>query len=344
MSTVNSECPILIFTTRSVPHSRLVDRLKLQFSNLSLSERFSTPSPKWSRLESLAPELLILISDHLAFFDKKALASTSQRIYHSLGLVMPPDRFAWRVHLLTSFNRAPSDQFDVTIFPPEEIRKELTRLWRQIPPKPRLAHRSLDPEKSRLSDLNCLYFPGGFATNFRSGHIRCRTLGQFIAIQFNEYINTLVKTCKRGQSLVRRRRRVDADVQYTNEHKAALELEAAQWQEIHSQCVDWIYFAGIVVRQRAGAGAPTSTKDGSMELLVRTGYEFLCNRVCMYGRICEVGGDEGITIHRESKVPCRNAWYALDKIEEGKYKGDDYDTDEEGKGDNEVPMPTDLLY
>lgn len=328
--------PGFVLTTRRIPLSKIFDRLVLQFAHLSLSDRFSTHSAKWSRLERLPPELVMSIAEHLAFFDKKALASTSQRIYHLLGPLKPPDRFAWRVHILTSFNSVSSDQFDVTIFPPDEIRQELARIWRQIPAKPRFAHFNLDPTKSRLNDLSCLYFPTRFATKFRFGQIRCRTLGQFIAVQFSEYVHKVVKECDRGENLARKRRRLRNDADYRENHMADLYREIKQWQEIYGQCKNCVksrYDGTSWVK----VVAPNSAVEGSMEFMARMGYEMLCNRVCMYGRICELDEDEGIKIRRDSKIPPFAGWYALDEIlvENADWSGDGMNEDKE----NEPPDP-----
>lgn len=300
----------------------------VQFSSLSLSDRFVTPSKRWSRLERLPPELVLSITEHLAFFDKKALASTSERMYHLLGDLKPPDRFAWRAHLVTSFNRVSSHHFDVTVLPPHEIRQELTRIWRQVPVKPRFTHFNLDPTKSRLNDLNCVYFPTGFVTEFWFGRIRCRTLGQFIAIQFYDYVHRIVKECSRAQESARKRRRVQAD--YTEEHMANLSKEITKWEGVRHQCFEGSH-SSVDPVYRSKVVAPTSANEGSMEFMVRMGYEVLCNRICMYGRICEVDEDEGIKVGRVPKAaPSFADWYALDELDEEEPDEEDLTDDELG--------------
>ncbi|KAL8904337.1 MAG: hypothetical protein Q9207_003348 [Kuettlingeria erythrocarpa] len=306
----------------SITLTKSIDRLTIQFSWLSLSDRLVTPSKRWSRLERLPPELVLSISEHLVFFDKKALASTSERMYHLLGDLRPPDRFAWRAHLVTSFNRVSGHYFDVTILPPHEIKQELARIWRQVPLKPKFTHFNINPTKSRLDDLNCIYFPAGYATEFWFGQIRCRTLGQFLAIQFYDYVHRIVKECSRRQDLARRRRRVRAD--YSEEHTASISREITKWEEVREQC-----FKGAPYKIDQITVAPTSANAGSMEFMTRMGYEVLCNRVCMFGRICEVDVDEGVRVGRVPKAaPSFTDWYALDELDEEVLNEDD-STDQE---------------
>ena len=275
----------------SIPYSRLISRLTVRFSCLSLSDRFTTSSAAWSRLERLPPEILILITTHLAFWDKKALSSVSQRIYYLLGPIEPPDRFSWRIHILTSFNLVPSEYFDVTILRPDEVKSELTRIVKQIPRKQRRGHYNFDPRKTRLKDLTCLYYPFGFHTSFRGKRIRCRTLGQFVAIQVNEYIARLLKETKQEESLAMMQRCSELDNDVSYEQRDQLAAIASKWRDIHGQ---WeVGTPGSRSARLTLMASPSSGWDESLDFLLRMGYETLCGRIRMYGRICEVGKDEG---------------------------------------------------
>lgn len=285
---------MLALTNNRFPQSKHVTRLMIQFSGLSLSDRPSLTSTSCTPLERLPPEIVIAIATHLAFWDKRALASTSRRIYHLLGSVGPPDRFSWRIHKLTSFNRAPWEFFDVTIFKPDDIRRELTRLVKQIPKNPKGGHHVFDPAKTRIKDLSCLYFPSGFHTNFRGKRTRCRTLGQFIAIQINEYIARLLMEAKRGESLVISRRGLKPAIDTTLENQTQLSIIAGRWREAYD-----LWMLGTCrskTTRLSWAVLPHSAWEESVELLVRMGFEILHGRTCLDGKICEVGKDEGVQI------------------------------------------------
>ncbi|KAL8945172.1 MAG: hypothetical protein Q9211_000324 [Gyalolechia sp. 1 TL-2023] len=232
------------------------------------------------------------MATHLAFWDKRALASTSRRIYHLLGSVEPPDRFSWRLHTLTSFNRAPREFFDITILKPDDIRQELNRLVKQIPIRPKGGHYVFDPAKTRIKDLNCLYFPTGFHTNFRGRKTRCRTLGQFIAIQINEYIARMLMEAKRGEALVVMQRGTKPAIDTTIGNKIQLPIIAGRWREIYES---WMLGTFCLKSTRLSlAPLPHSAWELSVDLLTRMGFEILHGRTCFNGKICEVGKDEGV--------------------------------------------------
>ncbi|KAL8944004.1 MAG: hypothetical protein Q9216_000713 [Gyalolechia sp. 2 TL-2023] len=289
---VKAREPILDPST--FPQSKLVTRLAIQFSGLSLSDRPPPCGESLGVLERLPAEVVISIATNLAFWDKRALVSASRRIYHLLGSVEPPDRFSWRVHMLTSFNRAPSEFFDVTIFQSDDIRRELTRLVKQIPRMPKRGHYIFDPAKTRIKDLYCLYFPSGFHTTFRGRRTRCRTLGQFIAIQFNEYIARLLTEAKRGESQVITQRGLELGIDTILDNKTHLSTIAGRWREIYEL---WMLgkFCSKSKRQPL-ATLPDSAWKESVELLLRMGFYILHGRTCSNGQICEVGIDEGVKI------------------------------------------------
>ncbi|KAI4207593.1 MAG: hypothetical protein LQ348_000538 [Seirophora lacunosa] len=212
---------------------------------------------------------------------------------------------------MASFNRLPSEWFDLTTFPPDQVTQELARIWRQIPLKPRSTHFNLNPTQSRLNDFNCLYFPTGFVTTFRSEHIRCMTLGQYIAIQFDVFVRKILKESARGRRWIRRRRRLACDLRYTDEHKANLRAELKQWQTVYHECTNNINSPV----DDATWVAPHCASEGSKELLVRMGYEFLRGSICMYGRICSIEDDEGVEIRRSWMESRRGGWHALDTYE-----------------------------
>ncbi|KAL8674136.1 MAG: hypothetical protein Q9168_001473 [Polycauliona sp. 1 TL-2023] len=200
-----------------------------------LTHKLCSPSTSWTRLESLPPEIFRLILNHLAFFDKKALSSTSWRAYDLAGPIKPPDRFAWRLHLCSAFNRCTDDFFDITIFHPDDITRELTRITSQFKDTPRRGHYAFDATKTRLKDLTCLYFPPGFYVQHGSVKVVCRTLGHFVAIQFRAYVARILWDTKAGHDSAFQRRHIDPGVDFTKEHKANLESEAHQWAFIQDR-------------------------------------------------------------------------------------------------------------
>lgn len=242
---------------------------------------------------------------------------------------------------MTSFNRVPCDHFDVTLFSPEQVRQELARIWRQIPKTPKRPHYKMDPMKSRLDDVNCLYFPTGFATKFRWRQIRCRTLGQFIAIQFNEYIDRLIKESDQGERLARKKRRIKQEIAHTDEDLEILDKDIKKWREINDQCFKGAHseYDNVTWPPAMGrAAAPNCAVECSLEFMVRMGYELLWNRVCMHGKICELDEDEGIEIRRESTEPCRSTWHALDVLDEEEGYGSEW-SDDETDHENKVNKP-----
>ncbi|KAL8861481.1 MAG: hypothetical protein Q9178_002005 [Gyalolechia marmorata] len=209
--------------------AKLILRLTESMSYLSFTDHMSSPTETWSRLEALPLEIFRLISIHLSFFDKKALCSASRRVYCLMGPIKPPDRFAWRLHLCSSFNRCTDDYFDVTIFKPDDITRELTRITKQIAERPKGGHYALDTTKTRLKDLNCLYFPIGFYVYYGSHKLVCRTLGHFVAIHFRAYVARLLWETKDGEDAASEQRDIDPRFNFTDEHKANLTKEAHQW-------------------------------------------------------------------------------------------------------------------
>ncbi|KAL9595686.1 MAG: hypothetical protein Q9219_006282 [cf. Caloplaca sp. 3 TL-2023] len=274
-------------TSHRLSQAKHVERLMVQFSGLSLTDRLSTPSAAWCSLERLPPEMIASIASHLAFWDKKALASTSQRMYDVLGPVKPPDRFSWKIHILTAFNRVPNEYFDITYFKPDQISCELVRIQRQLPSGLRRGHYVFDPSKTRLKDLNCLYFPLGFQTRFQDMTVRCLTLGQFIAIQINLYIRRLLtETLNREFTAVEG---VSAEVST----KAVLKSKADgpngtnKWEVIRE---DWM---NVEYPSRPALEIPwkvytTSAWDESIELMKRMGYDFIRGQFCLHGRLCQI--------------------------------------------------------
>ncbi|KAL8961623.1 MAG: hypothetical protein Q9183_005281, partial [Haloplaca sp. 2 TL-2023] len=197
-----------------------------------ISDRHSTPGTSWSRLESLPPELLASITSNLAFFDKKALASTSHRLYDLMPPLVPPDRFAWRVHLCTAFNHAPVTYFDTSILEAERLREELKRLVTLTPETLRRGHYVCDPKASRLRDLGCLYFPTGFQTRCGDRQILCRTLGQFIAIQLEEFVARTIRVSRQREALALGMQPAISSSSLTTAQKKARVKEARHWKEL----------------------------------------------------------------------------------------------------------------
>ncbi|KAL8755815.1 MAG: hypothetical protein Q9199_003380 [Rusavskia elegans] len=236
-------------------------------SRLSFSDKLCCPSTRWSRLEALPPEVFRSILIHLAFFDKKALSSTSWRVYDLAGPIKPPDRFAWRLHLCSAFNRCTDDFFDTTIFNPDDITRELTRITQQITRTPSKGHYALDTSKTRLKDLTCLYFPSGFYVQYGSHKLACRTLGHFVAIQFRSYVARLLWETKDGEDLAFRRRYIDPRIEFTDDHKATLTKEAHRWGLIRGH---WLQrFSALRSDERPdGATLPDSAVEAT-EALVR---------------------------------------------------------------------------
>lgn len=137
------------------------------------------------------------------------------------------------------------------------------------------------------------------------------TLGQYIAIQFDVFVRKILKESARGRRWIRRRRRLACDLRYTDEHKANLRAELKQWQTVYHECTNNINSPV----DDATWVAPHCASEGSKELLVRMGYEFLRGSICMYGRICSIEDDEGVEIRRSWMESRRGGWHALDTYE-----------------------------
>ena len=217
-----------------IPQAKLIPQMTDAMSRLSLSDRLRCPSISWSRLEALPPEIFRLILSHLAFFDKKALSSTSWRVYDLAGPIEPPDRFAWRLHLCSAFNRCSDNFFDITIFNPDDVTRELTRIAQQTIGNPKRGHYVLDTNKTRFRDLNCLYFPSGYHVQYGNYSLVCRTLGHFVAIQFRAYVARLLRETKAGEDSAFKRGHIDPRIDFTKEHKANLTMEAQKWASIRN--------------------------------------------------------------------------------------------------------------
>ncbi|KAL8681407.1 MAG: hypothetical protein Q9186_002482 [Xanthomendoza sp. 1 TL-2023] len=266
-------------------------------ARLSFSDYICSRDHAWSRLETLPPEIFLSISIHLAFFDKKALASTSHRIYSLMGPLYPPDRFSWRLHMCTSFNRCSDDYFDITIIHPDDITRELSRILDQVPKTTRKGHYFLDPLKSRLRDLNCLYFPAGFYIACGERTIRCQTIGQFVAIQFRAFVARLLLDTSDGEDTVFKRRHFDPLIDFAEEHKASLMRQAHQWRKMKDFWIQGFSTPksdeGARSVMRIGRG-PLSAAEASEKLMVRMGYEELKDRMYLNGHICEAGAAQGM--------------------------------------------------
>lgn len=334
-------------TSHRIPQSNLIPRLAVQLSSLSLSDRHITPSTAWSLLESLPPEILAHISSNLAFFDKKALASTSHRIYDLMPPLFPSDRFSWRLHVCTSLNRVPDPFFDTTIFKAQELRREVRRLVKQTPEPLTRAHHVFEPESTRLKDLSCLYFPNGFQTECGDKQILCRTLGQFIAIQFEEYMARIIRVSKEGEALALNRRYLIPFLAFTDEHKKNLAREARKWKKVHDIWLTGESPSGKSSDDEDRTPMPSlSAWEYSRELLSRMGIEVVQGRLCMHGRICEVGVDQGIEIRKASGPTEDSEWDSDDDcwhrfLGDGEYEGAESleEEDDEGSEDHEGPEP-----
>ncbi|KAL8953928.1 MAG: hypothetical protein Q9222_000215 [Ikaeria aurantiellina] len=318
--------------------SQLIPRLTCQLSTLSLSGHFDTTSSSWSHMERLPPEIIDLIAGNLAFFDKKALASTSRRIYGMLEAVKPPDRFSWRLHLCSAFNQAPREYFDFTLLEAEQVRLELLRLVRLMPETPRKGHYIFDPKSTRIKDITCLYFPPGFSTKFLGKHIYCRTLGQFIALQLHDYITAVIRRAKKAESQALRRRYYATEADISEEQKEILQREARQWRELHDLWLGGLF--PLTSAHGAWHMVPESTWEMSKIFLDRMGYEELQGRLCANGKICELGEDFGVEIRKTSGVDDETSSMEASAGEEEIMDEDDDediddDEDEENHDDNE---------
>ncbi|KAL8689207.1 MAG: hypothetical protein Q9218_005072 [Villophora microphyllina] len=345
-----------------IPQSKLVERLTVQFSDLSLGVRNSASWPTWSRLELLPPEIVAIITGNLVFFDKKALSSTSHRVYGLMGPLHPPDRFAWRLHVCTSFNRAPADFFDVTIFEADQIRRELRRMVRQLSDDVRWGHYKFDPEKTRMKDLSCLYFPGGTQMDFRGETMEFNTLGQFIALQFNDYIRRVIHTARKGGFWALDERFMRPSTDCTDERKRLLEKEAGKWKEIHDT---WLQGMSIPKARLTSwlNPLPPSAWEESVALLRKMGYravyrrdevnggliEFMRRPITVYDKKSELESlnhrlenmdrddeSEGSTVEDDTML--RNyAYEKLDDTDEREAVEDDSgDTDEHDDADEKI--------
>ncbi|KAL8729934.1 MAG: hypothetical protein Q9166_004379 [cf. Caloplaca sp. 2 TL-2023] len=256
-----------------------------------------TPSTLWSHLEALPPEVLRSISVHLAFFDKKALGSTSRRVYDLVGPVKPPDRFAWRLHVCTSFNRCPDDYFDITIFHPDDVTRELSRILKQTPETPKRGHYDFDPLQTRLKDLTCLYFPPEYHIRYGTTKLRCQTLGQFVAIQFRFYVARLMFEAQHGEAIALERMHIDLLNAFTVEHKANLRQKARKWREMKGL---WLQaFSAPKCDKEISSRVdrlPMSTVQVSENLVRRMGIQELHGPIRLHGQLCELREDQGTII------------------------------------------------
>ncbi|KAL8929413.1 MAG: hypothetical protein Q9172_000464 [Xanthocarpia lactea] len=210
-----------------------------------------------------------------------------------MGPIKPPDRFAWRLHLCSSFNRCTDDYFDVTIFNPDDLTRELTRITKQIAERPRREHYALDTTKTRLKDINCLYFPIGFHVYYGSHKLVCRTLGHFVAIQFRAYVARLLWDTKDGEDAASKQRDIDPRFNFTDEHKANLTKEAHGWTLTRD---NWMQ----------GYSAPLSDyRSGLDNLLPDSAVEATEKLVCKIGiqEIDDQNDQEcGPTAHQGTKI------------------------------------------
>ncbi|KAL8774531.1 MAG: hypothetical protein Q9209_000904 [Squamulea sp. 1 TL-2023] len=243
-------------------------------SRLSFSDNLCTLPAAWSRLENLPLEIFLSITIHLTFFDKKALSSTSWRVYDLLGPVKPPDRFSWRLHLCSSFNRCTDGYFDVTIFKPDDVTRELTRITSQIAETPKRGHYVLDTTKTRLRDLDCLYFPAGFNVQYEPRRLVCRTLGHFVAIQFRAYVARLLWETRAERDSAFKQRYIDSQIDFNDEHKANLTNESNGWTKLRDRWM--VRFSAPSSDKSSDEGSEEGSDDflpysavGATEALVR---------------------------------------------------------------------------
>ncbi|KAL8715041.1 MAG: hypothetical protein Q9220_000998 [cf. Caloplaca sp. 1 TL-2023] len=331
--------------------NQLIPRLTSQISNLSLLGHFDTASTSWSRMERLPPEIINLIAVNLAFFDKKALASTSRRIYGMLEPVEPHDRFSWRLHLCSAFNRAPSQFLDFSMLEAEQVRLESERLVRLIEYTPTKGHYIFDPKKTRIKDITCLYFPRGFFSHYQGKHIFCQTLGQFIALQFHEYVARMIAGAKEAELQALGRRSFSKDVDVSEEQKEILECEARRWREVHDL---WLGSQHVFqVSDILEDTAPDSAWGWSHVFLYRMGYIELQGRLCYQGKICESGQDFGMAIRKPSGVKERSQGQTPfphesadedEMTEQDDDDDDDDDNDEDDERDEDAGAFDDEVY
>ncbi|KAL8706319.1 MAG: hypothetical protein Q9201_000638 [Fulgogasparrea decipioides] len=344
MAGLSQRRPLQGFHYRSrVPQAALIPRLTVQFSCLSLADRHSNAGTVWSLLESVPPEVFTCISEHLAFFDKKALASTSRRVYDLMGHLVTPDRFAWRVHVVTSFNRAPDAYFDVTIFKAQQLRREIRRLVKQTPTAVTRGHFVSDPTTTRLKDLSCIYFPAGFQTQCGGKRVLCYTLGQFIAIQFVDYVSRVVQTSKRGESKALDRRYVIPGLEFTDEQKQNLTKEAKKWREIHDEWLQGSSSASTANnddKDRETRLFALSVWDYSSIFASRMGIEVMQGHFVISGRICEVGEHQGFEVRRQpspllASLEENSDWNEDDDLRYSDLEDDDEDIEAQEQADSD---------
>ncbi|KAI4098351.1 MAG: hypothetical protein LQ339_006502 [Xanthoria mediterranea] len=262
----------------TIAQAKWIPRITDRMSRLSFSDKCCCPSTRWSRLEALPPEIFSSILIHLAFFDQKALSSTSWRVYSLVGPIKPPDRFAWRLHLCSAFNRCTDDFFDITLFKPDDITRELTRITQQFSKTPTKGHYALDTTKTRLRDLTCLYFPSGFYVQYGNYKLVCRTLGHFVAIQFRSYVARLLQETKDGQDSAFSRRYIDPRIDFTQEHKETLTNETHRWGLIQAH---WLksYSAPKSDLRPDGLTLPCSAVEATEALVQTLGLQLMDDQV-----------------------------------------------------------------
>ncbi|CAF9939413.1 hypothetical protein IMSHALPRED_001338 [Imshaugia aleurites] len=82
-----------------------------------------------SPLEKLPVEILDQVAGYLAFFDKKALSTTSKDLHVLLGLIRCPDELAWIIHLCRS---PPTSLADPLLQRPKDVMEILTKTSRKL--------------------------------------------------------------------------------------------------------------------------------------------------------------------------------------------------------------------
>ncbi|KAL8801284.1 MAG: hypothetical protein Q9182_004549 [Xanthomendoza sp. 2 TL-2023] len=186
---------------------------------------------------------------------------------------------------------------------PDDITRELSRILNQVPKTSRKGHYFLDPLRSRIRDLNCLYFPAGFYTVCGERRVRCQSIGHFVAIQFRTFVARLLLD-NDGEDTTSRWTQVDPRIEFTEEHMASLTREANQWRTMKDFWIQGFLNPkpdeGVRSITRFGRD-PLSAAEATEKLMVRMGYEEFYGQMYLNGQLCEAGADQGVKIQNPNR-------------------------------------------
>ena len=171
-----------------------------KLSSISLKPGHSTYS--LSPLESLPVEIFELISEPLAFFDKKSLQMASKQTRHLMGPIQCPDPVSWIMHICWTARN--SGVYDYTLINPHKIagivkgmswRLGSTEFIHNIHGQAQIVRMGY-----RSQDIRYPYFPVQYILQSRENFI-FGTLGVFMLYYIRAYLN---RACVERQQRIER--------------------------------------------------------------------------------------------------------------------------------------------